>query len=69
MENTDQALEEIAKLLALQIRLQLGNQAQAVVEMNRVGLGPSRIAALLGTTAGTVNVALNRAKTQAHGKP
>jgi hypothetical protein len=48
--------------VALQIRLQLGNQSQAIIEMDRAGLGAGRIAELLGTTPNTVNVALNRAK-------
>jgi DNA-directed RNA polymerase specialized sigma24 family protein len=56
------AREEIAKLLALLVRLQVGSQAEAIVELNKVGIGPSRIATLLGTTAGTVNVAISRAK-------
>lgn len=54
--------EELVRLIALQIRLQLGNQSQAIIEMDRAGLGAGRIAELLGTTANTVNVALNRAK-------
>ena len=54
--------EELVRLLALQIRLQLGNQSQAIIEMDRAGLGAGRIAELLGTTPNTVNVALNRAK-------
>ncbi|MCI0636282.1 MAG: hypothetical protein L0206_20565 [Actinobacteria bacterium] len=61
--------EELVRLIALQIRLQLGNQSQAIVEMDRAGLGAARIAELLGTTANTVNVALNRAKgTRAGGR-
>ena len=54
--------EELVRLVALQIRLQLGNQSQAIIEMDRAGLGAGRIAELLGTTPNTVNVALNRAK-------
>lgn len=54
--------EELVRLVALQVRLQLGNQSQAIVEMARAGLGAARIAELLGTTPNTVNVALNRAK-------
>lgn len=56
------AQEEIVRLLAIQVRHQFENQADAVRELNRVGFGPSRIAELLGTTAGTVNVTLAKAK-------
>jgi hypothetical protein len=54
--------EELVRLLAIQVRLQLGSQTEAIIEMGRVGFGASRIAGLLGTTSNTVNVALNRAK-------
>jgi DNA-directed RNA polymerase specialized sigma24 family protein len=54
--------EEIVRLLVLQLRMRLGNQASAIVELSRAGFGPSRIAELLGTSPGTVNVALQRAK-------
>jgi DNA-binding CsgD family transcriptional regulator len=54
--------EELVRLLALQVRLQLGNQSQTIVELARAGFGAARIADLLGTTPNTVNVALNRAK-------
>jgi DNA-directed RNA polymerase specialized sigma24 family protein len=57
----DQA-EELVRLLAIQIRLQLGNQTEAIIELGRLGFAASRIAELLGTTSNTVNVALNRAK-------
>ena len=57
----DQA-EELVRLLAIQVRLQLGNQTEAIIELGRLGFAPSRIAELLGTTPNTVNVALNRAK-------
>jgi DNA-directed RNA polymerase specialized sigma24 family protein len=54
--------EELVRLVALQVRLQLGNQSQTIVELSRAGFGAARIAELLGTTSNTVNVALNRAK-------
>jgi DNA-directed RNA polymerase specialized sigma24 family protein len=54
--------DEIARLLALLVRLTIGSQAETIVEMNKVGFGPSRIASLLGTSPGTVNVAISRAK-------
>jgi hypothetical protein len=54
--------EELARLIALQLRLQLGSQAACINELSRVGFGPKRIADLLGTTANTVNVTLQKAK-------
>jgi DNA-directed RNA polymerase specialized sigma24 family protein len=61
--------EEIVRLLVTQLRLQLDNQAAVILELNRAGFGPSRIAELLGTTPGTVNVAIQRAKQRATRKP
>jgi hypothetical protein len=54
--------EEIVRLLALQVRLQFENQAEAIREFSKAGFGPARIADLLGTTPGTVNVTLAKAK-------
>lgn len=54
--------DEIVRLLVAQLRLQLDNQTAAILELSRAGFGSSRIAELLGTTPGTVNVALQRAK-------
>jgi DNA-binding CsgD family transcriptional regulator len=55
-------LEEIVRLLAIQLRKEAASQAQAIEEMHRAGFGPSRIAELLGTTSNTVNVAISNAK-------
>lgn len=54
--------EEQIRLAVIQIRLQLNSQADAIQELSRSGFGPSRIAELLGTTAGTVNATLARQK-------
>jgi hypothetical protein len=54
--------DEIVRLLAILVRRQVGSQADAIVELHRAGFGPTRIAELFGTTAGTVNVAVNRYK-------
>jgi DNA-directed RNA polymerase specialized sigma24 family protein len=54
--------EETVRLLATLIRMQCDSQSEAIVELDRAGLGASRIAQLLGTSAGTVGVALQRAK-------
>lgn len=60
MDNDKQ--EEIVRLLAIQVRRGASSQSEAIIEMSKAGFGPARIAALLGTTANTVNVALNTAK-------
>lgn len=53
---------EIVRLMVLQLRIQVGSQSNAIIELSRAGFAPIRIAELLGTTQGTVNVALQRAK-------
>jgi DNA-directed RNA polymerase specialized sigma24 family protein len=58
--------EETVRLLATLIRMQCDSQSEAIVELGRAGLGASRIAELLGTSAGTVGVALQRAKASGH---
>lgn len=54
--------DEIARLLATLIRLQASSQSDAILELKKSGLGQTRIAELLGTTANTVNVTISRAK-------
>jgi DNA-directed RNA polymerase specialized sigma24 family protein len=54
--------EEIVRLLAIQLRRSSESQADAILELSRAGFGPTRIADLLGTTANTVNVTLQKAK-------
>lgn len=56
--------DEIVRLLAILVRRGATSQADAIVELHRAGFGPSRIADLLGTTPGTVNVAVNRSKSK-----
>ena len=56
------ASEETVRLLAILVRRGAESQADAIVELHRAGFGASRIADLLGTTSGTVNVAINRSK-------
>ena len=55
-------LDEIARLLATQIRLSLPNQAQAILELNRAGLSNQRVAEFLGTSAATVKTTVAKAK-------
>jgi CRP-like cAMP-binding protein len=54
-------LDEVARLLALSIKRERGLQ-EVIVELDSVGIQQARIAELLGTSAGYVNVALTRAK-------
>lgn len=60
--------EELVRLLAIQVRMQFDTQAEAIRELGRAGFGPTRIAELLGTTPGTVNVTLVKAKGSARNK-
>jgi DNA-directed RNA polymerase specialized sigma24 family protein len=54
--------DEAVRLLATLVRLQTGSQSEAIIELDRAGIGVTRIAELLGTTKGTANVAIQRAK-------
>ena len=57
-------MDEVARLLALNLKRDRGLQ-DVIVELDSVGIPQTRIAELLGTSAGYVNVALTRAKKQA----
>lgn len=54
-------IDEVARLLALNLKRERGLQ-DVIVELDSVGIKQARIAELLGTSAGYVNVALTRAK-------
>jgi predicted transcriptional regulator len=54
--------DEIVRLLVIQMRSQFESQADVIRELSRSGFGPKRIAELLGTTPGTVNVTLAKSK-------
>jgi DNA-directed RNA polymerase specialized sigma24 family protein len=54
--------EELSRLLALQIRLSLENQTQAIIELGKAGFEPARIAELLGTSPATARVTLQKAR-------
>jgi hypothetical protein len=54
--------DETVRLLALLVRMQCANQADAIREFSKAGFGPARIAQLVGTTPNTVNVTLAKAK-------
>lgn len=59
-------LDEVARLLALNLKRERGLQ-EVIAELDGVGIKQARIANLLGTSPGYVNVALTRAK-EAEGK-
>lgn len=54
--------DEAVRLLAILVRRQCDNQVEAILELNRGGFGGTRIAELLGTTANTVNVTVQKNK-------
>jgi DNA-directed RNA polymerase specialized sigma24 family protein len=54
--------EEIVRLMVINLRRTARTQAEVVIELDRAGFGPSRIADLLSTTPNAVNVTLNKAK-------
>jgi DNA-directed RNA polymerase specialized sigma24 family protein len=60
--------EELVRLHVLNLRRSVANQTEAILELDSVGFGPSRIAELLGTTPGTVNVTLQKAKRRRRGR-
>jgi DNA-directed RNA polymerase specialized sigma24 family protein len=55
-------LDELVRLQVMQLRRTMGTQAEIIVELGQAGFGQARIAELLGTTPGTVKVALQRAR-------
>ena len=60
--------DEIVRLLIMQMRgTALDTQADAIRELGEAGFAPARIAELLGTSRGTVDVTLARAKQKKRG--
>jgi DNA-directed RNA polymerase specialized sigma24 family protein len=59
---SDQLLDEVVRLLALQARFLFPSQAEAAVALHKAGFGNSRIAELLGTTSATVAKDVQRAR-------
>lgn len=61
--------DEIVRLLIMQMRgTTFETQADAIRELREAGFPPARIAELLGTSRGTVDVTLARAKRKERGK-
>ena len=61
MASSEELLDQFVRLQALQIRMALPSQTEAIIELNKAKLGPTRIADLLGTTPGTVKTTVQRA--------
>jgi DNA-directed RNA polymerase specialized sigma24 family protein len=62
IENKMQPIEELVRLMAIELRQRSHSQGEAILELSKAGFGPSRIAELLGTTPNTVNVTIQKAK-------
>lgn len=62
VENRMEPIEELVRLMAIELRQRAQSQGEAILELSKAGFGPSRIAELLGTTANTVNVTIQKAK-------
>ena len=58
-------MEEMVRLLVIDLRMRMSSQGEAIQELYKAGFGPSRIAELLGTTPNTVNVTIQKAKKKA----
>jgi hypothetical protein len=54
--------DEIARLLTLLIRLQLGNQTNTIVELHKLDFSAARIAELVGTTPATARATVHQQK-------
>jgi DNA-directed RNA polymerase specialized sigma24 family protein len=65
-EVAEQRLDEIVRLLALSLCRTTETQTEAIALLSQAGLDASRIAELLGTTAGTVRA--TQARTRGKGK-
>jgi SOS response regulatory protein OraA/RecX len=58
----DGAQEELVALAVLLLKRQAESQSELAREMNAVGFSNARAAELLGTTPGTINQAVQKAK-------
>jgi DNA-binding CsgD family transcriptional regulator len=47
-------MDEVVRLLALQVRSQIGDQKETIIALKKAGIAPARIADLLGINSGTV---------------
>lgn len=62
-------IEEVVRLLVLQLRRSSASQGELAAELSRAGFGPARIAKLLGTSTQTVSKDLQRAKKPRGARP
>jgi hypothetical protein len=56
------SIDELVRMIALQLRYQGAPQGSLVHDMSKLGLTPARIAELLGTTANTVSQQKRKAR-------
>ncbi len=61
-ERTDELLDEIVRLLVIDVRKSAETQADAIETLTNAGFSSGRISELLGTSAGTVRAAQGRLK-------
>jgi DNA-directed RNA polymerase specialized sigma24 family protein len=61
-KETEQMLDDIARLLSVILRSTFETQTDAIEAMSKAGLTPTRIAGLLGTSSATVRDAVSKAK-------
>lgn len=62
MNSEPNYLDELVRLQVLALRRSNDSQAETIVELDSAGFTQPRIADLLGTSPGTVKVAIQRAK-------
>lgn len=59
LKTTNESLQDLVKLFAIMVKRDR-TQSSLIAEMGEVGISPTKIAALLGTSANTVNVTLSK---------
>jgi DNA-directed RNA polymerase specialized sigma24 family protein len=60
--STEELLDQIVRLLAIQVRQGFETQNAAILALNSAGFSNARVGELLGTTTDTVRSAVNAAK-------
>lgn len=66
--STNDVQDEIVRLLVIQLKQQMKSQTELILELSKVGFGPTRIAELVGTTLGTAKATINQAKKKGRSK-
>ncbi len=60
--STDELLDQVVRLLAIQVRQGFETQTAAILALHDAGFSNARIGELLGTTTATARAAVNAAK-------